>query len=179
MPTMSIVLWSIPFWYILTSTTPWANSADNKLMIFFLVFLENMNDISCRSFPLETILHEMCNSVSWKKEKNISNVTCWNFYPAYWALKMLLFIVNVEVDWIYTGYCLWYDDNPLIYNICVTFYTSPHDSGRVLWFHIVSLCIHPFDIRRCVHLYFYSRKITWVNINGYVYWYCGDLVLDC
>ena len=51
-------------WHSLTFTTLCANSADQKLMIFLLCFLENRFDISCK-------LHEMSDPFSWKNKKNI------------------------------------------------------------------------------------------------------------
>ena len=50
------------------------------------------------------------------------------------------------------------------------FYTQPHDSGGVLWFHVechvsVRLSICQSYVRRSV---FRFRMITWVNINGFL-----------
>ena len=39
-------------WRSLTFTTPCANSADQKLMIFLLCFLENRFDIACKLSPI-------------------------------------------------------------------------------------------------------------------------------
>ena len=48
------------------------------------------------------------------------------------------------------------------------FYILPHDSGRVLWFHVggpcVCLSIRQSYVRPSV---FSFRMITWVNVNGY------------
>ena len=40
-----------------------------------------------------------------------------------------------------------------------SFYTPPHDSGGVLWFHAGRPCVRPSV--------FSFRMITWVNINGF------------
>ena len=50
-----------------------------------------------------------------------------------------------------------------------TFYTTPHNSGRVLWFHVGHLCVCPSVIRQsyvCPSV-FHFRMITSVNINGF------------
>ena len=43
------------------------------------------------------------------------------------------------------------------------FYTTPHNSGGVLWFHIGRPWVRP-SVRPSV---FRFRMITWVNINGF------------
>ena len=49
----------------------------------------------------------------------------------------------------------------------VLFYTPPHGSGRVIWFHIGCLCIHMSICRTSVHSCFCFRTITWVNVGGF------------
>ena len=73
----------------------WANSATNKLMIFFLFFSQKIGfDISSKLSPKETICMK-CQSLrkqyawnvkaffleKWEKYFKIF-VVCWNFYPA-------------------------------------------------------------------------------------------------
>ena len=71
-----------PFiWSYLTSTILWADSADDRLMIFFSFFFpENRFDISCRNV---SNLHKMSKAVLLGKKirKIFKNVVCWNFYP--------------------------------------------------------------------------------------------------
>ena len=76
----------------LTITTLWVDSADDKLMIFFLFFLENriwhfMQIVSVENriwhFMQETICMKYQSLFSRKNKKKIfENVVCWNFYPA-------------------------------------------------------------------------------------------------
>ena len=60
-----------------------------------------------------------------------------------------------QVHFLYKGYL-------------VSFYTPPHNSGGVLWFHVgrpcVRPCVRPSYVRPSV---FRFRMITWVNINGF------------
>ena len=52
---------------ILTITTLWANSADDRLMTFFLYFSQKTGfDISCKSSPIDS-LHEISKPVFWEK----------------------------------------------------------------------------------------------------------------
>ena len=44
------------------------------------------------------------------------------------------------------------------------FYTPPHNSGRVLWFHVGRPWVRPLYVRPSV---FRFQMITWVNINGF------------
>ena len=53
-----IYLLLLRFYNKLTFTTPWANSADNKLMIFFLFFPEDRLYHFMQIFSLEDNLHE-------------------------------------------------------------------------------------------------------------------------
>ena len=59
-------LFAIPL-NILTFTTLWAFSADNKLMIFFLFFPENRIRHFMQIVSLGDNLHEMSNPVFWEK----------------------------------------------------------------------------------------------------------------
>ena len=45
------------------------------------------------------------------------------------------------------------------------FYTPPHNSGRVLWFHVGSLWVRPSYVCLSVLSVFRFQMITWVNIN--------------
>ena len=56
----------------LSFTTLWANSGDNKLMTFFLVFQKTGFEISCKLSPLETICMKCQNLFSGKNKNNIS-----------------------------------------------------------------------------------------------------------
>ena len=47
-------------------TTLWANSADNKLMSFFLIFQKTGSEISCKLSPYGDSLHEMSDRVLGK-----------------------------------------------------------------------------------------------------------------
>ena len=51
----------------LTFTTLWANSADNKLTIFFLIFPENRIWNFIQIVSIGDNLHEMSKSVFWEK----------------------------------------------------------------------------------------------------------------
>ena len=89
----------------LTLTMLCANSADDKLMIFFLFFLENRiwhfmqnvsfwkigSDISCRQFAwsAESYFQEKI----WKV---FQNVVCWNFYPVMIIGYLNLLILNFD-----------------------------------------------------------------------------------
>ena len=50
-----------------TFSTLWANSADDKLIIFFSFFLENRFRHLMQIVSIEDNLHEMSNPVSWEK----------------------------------------------------------------------------------------------------------------
>ena len=58
------------------------NSADDKLMIFFLFFLENKLLHFMQVSPKETVCMKCQKLSSWKNKKNILNGVCGNFYPA-------------------------------------------------------------------------------------------------
>ena len=48
------------------------------------------------------------------------------------------------------------------------FYTPPHNSGGVLWFHVGCPCVCPSVVRPSVHpSVFRFRMITWINFNGF------------
>ena len=47
----------------------------------------------------------------------------------------------------------------------IAFYTPPHNSGGVLWFHVGRLWVRPSVVRH--PSVFRFRMITWVNINGF------------
>ena len=54
----------------LTFTTLWANSADDKLMIFFLFFFTRKQNLTVhRKLSGDNDLHEMSNPVSGKNKK--------------------------------------------------------------------------------------------------------------
>ena len=61
-------------------TTLWANSADNKLMVFFLLFPENKIWQILQIISIETILICMKYQILFSG-KNKKNVVCWIFYP--------------------------------------------------------------------------------------------------
>ena len=47
----------------------------------------------------------------------------------------------------------------ILIHVHISFYTPPHNSGGVLWFHVGRPCVRPYVFR--------FRMITWVNINGF------------
>ena len=59
------------FTLLLTHTKLSAKSADDKLMTFFLLFLEIGSDTSCKLSPKETICMKCQILVSSKNKKNI------------------------------------------------------------------------------------------------------------
>ena len=70
-------------------TTVWTNSADDKLMIFSLIFPENTFRYLTQFVCLLDNLHEMPKLVLWgKNEKNIRRLL--NFYPACLAFRNML-----------------------------------------------------------------------------------------
>ena len=67
---------------MLTFTTLWAFSADDKLMIYFLFFPENRIRHFMQIVSSGDNLHEMSYPVSEKNKKKIfQNAVCWKFYP--------------------------------------------------------------------------------------------------
>ena len=68
--------------YTLIFTTLWADSEDDKLVIFFP---ENRNWLFLQIVSSDDNLHKMLNSDYWKKKKNNNNKknknVCWKFYP--------------------------------------------------------------------------------------------------
>ena len=75
--------------YELTLTTQWADSADDKLVIFFLFFLENRSDTSCKLSPKETICMKCQIPFSRKNKKNISKCHLLKFLPSMQSVKSL------------------------------------------------------------------------------------------
>ena len=75
----------------LTFTTLLANSADDKLVIFFLLIYQKTDfDISCKLSPLETICMKYQNLFSGKNKKNISNCRLLKIYSECKALIVKL-----------------------------------------------------------------------------------------
>ena len=66
---------------LLTFTTLWANSADNKIDIFSYFFTENKIGHFMQIISNGDILHEMSNHVSSENKKNISKYQLPRFYP--------------------------------------------------------------------------------------------------
>ena len=87
---------------ILTSSMLWEDSADDKLMIFFLFFLENRiwHFMLWRQFAWSIKSHFL-----GKIRKIFQNVVCWNFYPACKVLGVLIHLVNFLP--FYKGGLLW------------------------------------------------------------------------
>ena len=84
--------------FFLTFITLWANSADDKLMVFFLNFSEKIGfDISCKLFPEETICIK-CWSLF--PGKNIAKTYPYSFDP----LKPHFYIVKL----VFAGYTLFF-----------------------------------------------------------------------
>ena len=70
-----------------------------------------------------------------------------------------------------TWWLRWYENGlsaPCLLDEWMEFYTLPHNSGRVLWFHVgrpfVRLPISPSYVRLSI---FRFRMITWVNFSGF------------
>ena len=59
----------------LTFISPWANSADDKLVIFFLFFPKIGFDIACKLFLLETIYIKCILLFSGKNKKKYFNMS--------------------------------------------------------------------------------------------------------
>ena len=66
-------------------------------------------------------------------------------------------------------------------------YTLPHDSGKVIWFHVGHPCVHPSDGQTDMHTsvlpYFHFRmdnnfKFQWIFTKPGVCIDSGDLVRD-
>ena len=66
----------------LTLSRIWANSADDKLMIFFLFFPENTISLFMQIVSPGDNLHDMSNLFSEKNKKNISKCHLLNFLPS-------------------------------------------------------------------------------------------------
>ena len=58
----------------------WANSADDRLMIFLLFFLELGFDISCRLFSKTVCMK--CEILFSRKNKKVNSKCILSFYPA-------------------------------------------------------------------------------------------------
>ena len=69
--------------FSITFTTLWANSADDKLVIFFLIF-PRKQAFACHANCLPW--HVIANLVA-KIRKLFQIVVCWNFHPACLALR--------------------------------------------------------------------------------------------
>ena len=74
------LVWSL----VLTFTTLWVNSKDDKLIIFFLIFPRKQDLTFMQIVSIGDNLHEMSKPVFWekKKKKIFKFVVCWKFYPA-------------------------------------------------------------------------------------------------
>ena len=70
----------------LTFTTLWANSADDKL-ILFLIFSGNRFDISCKLSAMETICMKGQSLFSGKNKKNISACRLLKILPRVLSIK--------------------------------------------------------------------------------------------
>ena len=88
----------------LTVTTPWANSADDKFMIFFFLFLQENR---LKDFMQIVSSGDKRRQFAWnvkacflaKIRKIFQNFVCWKFYLACWELKIFL-------RKFYISYCL-------------------------------------------------------------------------
>ena len=77
---------------VLTFTTIWANSADNKLVIFSYFSQKTRSDISCKLSPLEIICMK-CQNLFWRKlRKNISLCHLLKSLPSVLSVKNSIFI---------------------------------------------------------------------------------------
>ena len=66
---------------VLTFTTLLANSADNKLVIFFLFFPENRFWYFIKIVSIGEFAQNIKNCFLGKIRKIFQTVVCWNFYP--------------------------------------------------------------------------------------------------
>ena len=84
---------------LLILNTLWADSADNKLIIFFSYFFLKKIGFELHANCLLDNLHECQILFSRKSQKKIQNVVCWNFYP---ACKVL------NNDFLIGSYVIWF-----------------------------------------------------------------------
>ena len=83
----SSVCWKVVAALISTFTTPSANSAEGKLMTFFLFFPENRPlTFHANCLPRRRFAWNITAYFLKKKRKVFQNVICWNYLPACWAL---------------------------------------------------------------------------------------------
>ena len=69
--------------HVITLYMLWANSADDKLMLFFVFFFKKIGyDTSCKLSSSETICIRCQILFSRKVRKIFQNVVCWNLYLA-------------------------------------------------------------------------------------------------
>ena len=77
----------LPCQSLLTFTTLWVNSKNDKIMIFFLFFPENRLWYFMWIVSPGDNLHEILKPIFCKEiRKSLWRVPWWNFYPAYLAL---------------------------------------------------------------------------------------------
>ena len=77
-------------------TTLWANSADDKLMIFFSLFLQKTGfDTACKLSPLETICMKCQILFPGKNGKNISIGHLLKILPRVLSIKIMVNIHTI------------------------------------------------------------------------------------
>ena len=76
-------------------TTLWANSADDKLVIFFLYFSQKTGfDFSCKLSPKQDLAFQMSNPVFWGKcEKYFKMSSAEKNTPRVLRIKVLVFFM--------------------------------------------------------------------------------------
>ena len=120
-----------------------ANSADGKLMVFVLSFSQKIGFYILCKLSLRSNLQDMSKPVFLELEICFYN----NLSPT-----IYLAIQNAVVG-------KRHNSDELIH-----FYTSPHDSGRVLWFHVGRLCVSPSVrqsyIRQSIHFSFLDDNLS-------------------
>ena len=91
----------------LTFTIPWANSANNKLMILFFFFFsfflfhKRGFEISCILSPKEgDNLHEMSKQFFWKKYENISKCHPMKILPSMLSVHYEHLRINIKL-WVF------------------------------------------------------------------------------
>ena len=82
----------------LTLTMLWADSADDKLVILFLVYQKIGSDTLCKLSPKATICMKCQILFSRKNKKNISKCPLLIFYSAFTVLRVNLDFFPTKVN---------------------------------------------------------------------------------
>ena len=120
------------------------------------------------TWKIRTVLfeqHIFCNCICpWKSQHNSHHDTIINTVWPCIILKFVLFSVSQFCYQIVKRNIF----NWLQRFRQGIFYTPPHDSGGVLWFHVERPCVCPSVHQSVVRpSVFHFRMITWENVNGF------------